>query len=143
MNKKLLFIFTVLISSITVAQHDFKKVSDSLQSLNSKKIDKAVTQLGLQPGETVKIFAMFSVDTDGSIVDVKARSVHPAFEEEAIQIIKELPTMDPAIVDGEAIKQRYSLPILFKIETERERKKRERKEARKKKRKEGKHNKND
>ena len=86
---------------------------------------------------------MFSVDTDGSIVDVKARSVHPAFEEEAIQIIKELPTMDPAIVDGEAIKQRYSLPILFKIETERERKKRERKEARKKKRKEGKHNKND
>ena len=143
MNKKLLFIFTVLISSITVAQHDFKQVSDSLQSLNSEKIEKAVTQLGLKPGETVKIFAMFSVDTDGSIVDVKARSVHPAFEEEAIRIIKELPPMDPAIVDGEAIKQRYSLPILFKIETERERKKRERKEARKKKRKEGKHNKND
>ena len=130
MNKKLLFIFTVLISSITVAQHDFKQVSDSLQSLNSEKIEKAVTQLGLKPGETVKIFAMFSVDTDGSIVDVKARSVHPAFEEEAIRIIKELPPMDPAIVDGEAIKQRYSLPILFKIETERERKKRERKEAR-------------
>ena len=130
MNKKLLFIFTVLISSITVAQHDFKQVSDSLQSLNSEKIEKAVTQLGLKPGETVKIFAMFSVDTDGSIVDVKARSVHPAFEEEAIRIIQELPTMDPAIVDGEAIKQRYSLPILFKIETERERKKRERKKAR-------------
>ena len=135
MNKKLLFFFTVLISSIAIAQHDLTKVSDSLQSLNSERIDKAVKQLGLKPGETVKIFAMFSVDTDGSIVDVKARSVHPAFEEEAIRVIQELPAMNPSIVNGEAVKQRYSLPILFRIETEQERKRRERKEARKRKRK--------
>ena len=122
MNKYFLFLFTVLISTLTIAQHDFERISDSLQQLNSKKIEKAISQLGLKPGETVKIFAMFSVDTDGSIVDVKARSVHPAFEEEAIRIIQELPTMEPAVVDGKAIKQRYSLPILFKIETEREKK---------------------
>ncbi|WP_339703606.1 energy transducer TonB [uncultured Marixanthomonas sp.] len=135
MIKKLLFVFTVLISAAVIAQHDFKQVSDSLQSLNSEKIDKAVTQLGLKPGETVKIFAMFSVDTDGSIIDVKARSIHPAFEEEAIRVIQELPAMEPALVEGETIKQKYSLPILFKIETEQERKKRKKREYRKMKRK--------
>ena len=135
MIKKLLFVFTVLISAAAIAQHDFKQVSDSLQSLNSEKIDKAVTQLGLKPGETVKIFAMFSVDTDGSIIDVKARSIHPAFEEEAIRVIQELPAMEPALVEGETIKQKYSLPILFKIETEQERKKRKKREYRKMKRK--------
>ena len=133
MNKYFLFLFTLLISTLAIAQHDFERVSDSLLQLHSKKIEKAISQLGLKPGETVKIFAMFSIDTDGSIVDVKARSVHPAFEEEAIRIIQELPAMEPAVVDGKAIKQRFSLPLLFNIETERERKRRERKEARKKK----------
>lgn len=66
--------------------------------------------------------------------------VYPLFEEEAIRVIQELPAMNPAIVNGEAVKQRYSLPILFMIETEQERKRRERKEARKRKRKQNKKN---
>ncbi|WP_158548375.1 energy transducer TonB [Marixanthomonas ophiurae] len=135
MTKQLLFLLLLLTSTIVVSQEQFARVSDSINNLTSENIDKAVTQLGLKPGETVKIFAMFSVDTDGSIVDVKARSVHPAFEEEAIRIIQKLPTMEPAVVDGKAIKQKYSLPILYKIETVQERKKRERREYRKLKRK--------
>lgn len=53
----------------------------------------------------------------GKVVDIKAKSVHPAFEEEAIRILKELPEMKPAQINGEYISQNFALPIVFRVES--------------------------
>ena|SRR5690554_5869165 len=92
-------------------------------------------KLNLKPGSDHKISVIFTVDENGDIKNIKARAQYPELEEEAIRIISELPKMEPAIREGKAISQNYSLPIIFHVETREEEKSRIRKEKRIEKRK--------
>lgn len=130
--KKLIIILTFLFSNIIIGQNDLSKISESFKNPNKNRLDSIARKLNFKGGETFKVMTIFTIDENGNIVDIKARSTHQAFEQEAIRVIKELPKMNPAILNGEKIRQKYSLPIVFKVETESERKSRERKEKRKK-----------
>ncbi len=95
------------------------------------ELNKNSKRLNLKPGSDHKIFVIFTVDENGEITNIKARAEYPELEKEAIRMVGELPKMEPAIRDGIAISQSYSLPIIFHVETLKEEKSRLRKEKRK------------
>lgn len=61
----------------------------------------------------------FIVEKDGTIGDIRIiRSVSPDLDKEAIRVFN-LPTMPkwkPGTSDGVAVRVRYSVPIIFKLD---------------------------
>ena len=62
-----------------------------------------------------KIIVIFKIDTEGNIIDVRAKGPHPKLEQEAIRVIKKLPKMDPGKIKGKAVTVPYTLPIKFMV----------------------------
>lgn len=94
-------------------------------------LDSIARSLNYKGGDQIRIITTFKVNEVGEVVDIKASSVHPAFEEEAIRILKNLPKMNPAQINGKFISQKFALPIVFKVGSEREKRRRLKKEKKK------------
>lgn len=62
-----------------------------------------------------RITAMFKIDPNGKIIDVRARAAHPDLANEVKHIIESLPNMKPGQHNGKAVGVLYSLPIIFEI----------------------------
>ncbi len=63
--------------------------------------------------QTVRV--QFSIDTDGSIFDVKVVKSHDAITDyEAKRVIQNMPKWKPAIQDGKKVKVKRTVPITFK-----------------------------
>lgn len=133
MAKILYFLFVFLLGAPAVlAQVETGKLLTGIEENKSlNRLDSIAKSLNYKGGEVVAVFAQFTIDENGKVTKITAKGPHPAFEEEAIRIIKELPGMDPAMYNGKPIARRFSLPLKFKIETEREKKKRLKKERKK------------
>ena len=71
-------------------------------------------ELGLQGKQ--KIYVNFTINKEGEIVDVKARSTHKILADEAKRVTKLLPKMKPGKQNGQAVNVNYSLPILLDIQ---------------------------
>ncbi len=130
--KKAIIITVVLFCNLIFGQNNVSMISESFKNPEKNRLDSIAKTLDLKEGKTIRIFALFTINENGDIVDIKARAKHRAFEQEAIRVIKELPRMTPAVLNGKRIERKYSLPIIFQVETKRMRKSRERKEKRKK-----------
>jgi len=97
--------------------------NNKILQCTSKKISKHINEhfdadIGVKYGITgrQKIFIYFKIDTHGDIIDVNARAPHPALKEEAIRVIKLIPKMKPALLNGEPIVIPYSIPLNFVID---------------------------
>lgn len=131
MKKTLLTIF-IFFSIIVTAQHTVsKEVSESFNTTHRDKLDSIARALNYKGGDKIKVLTTFTINENGDVVNIKARSVHPKFEEEAIRILSMLPEMPPAKINGKPISQKYALPIVFEIETDKAKKQRLKKEKRK------------
>lgn len=63
-----------------------------------------------------KVYVQFTIDTDGSIIDVVCkRGIGGGCDEEAIRVIKMMPKWKPGKQNGRAVKVRFVLPIKFDI----------------------------
>jgi len=63
-----------------------------------------------------RVIVKFVVQKDGSIGDISIlRGVNDELNQEAIRIVKHLPKIQPAKVDGENVKVSTMLPITFKL----------------------------
>ena len=62
-------------------------------------------------GVTTKIITVFKINTEGNIVDVRARGGNAKLEEEAIRVIKTIPQMIPGKHEGKIVSVLYELPI--------------------------------
>lgn len=63
-----------------------------------------------------RVFVNFVVNKDGSISDVKIlRGIGGGCDEEAIRVVKKMPKWKPGKQQGKAVKQRYNLPVVFKL----------------------------
>ncbi|MFN7329396.1 MAG: energy transducer TonB [Bacteroidota bacterium] len=63
-----------------------------------------------------KVFVQFVIGKDGSISDVKViKGIGAGCDEEAIRIVQSSPSWNPGKQRGKAVKQRYTLPIQFKL----------------------------
>ncbi|MFA0960663.1 TonB family protein [Roseivirga sp. BDSF3-8] len=74
------------------------------------------------PGEAEKlgiegrVYVQFIVNTDGSISNVKAiKGIGHGCDAEAIRVVSEMPHWNPGIKDGETVKVRMVLPIVYKL----------------------------
>ena len=67
-------------------------------------------------GERVKILTMFTIDTQGKVSKIRARSKYKPLEKEAKRVLSMLPQVKPGMQDGKKVKVTYTLPIIFKVE---------------------------
>lgn len=71
-----------------------------------------------------RVICRFTIDTDGSITDIQVlRSVHPSLDAEAVRVISAMPKWVPAEIDGKKIKRKDTIPIVFKMDTDKQDKK--------------------
>ena len=83
---------------------NFLRNNFNVPTAKNKKEEKA---------RTGKVYVDFVIEKDGSVSNVKIlRSVHPEVDEEAIRMVKSIPTMHaPAMLSGKPVRLRYTLPI--------------------------------
>ncbi|WP_375561691.1 energy transducer TonB [Bernardetia sp. OM2101] len=96
-----------------VANH--KDGLDGLYKHISQNLDypKSAKKLG----EQGKVIVEFVVETDGSLSDFKVlQSVSTDCDNEAIRVIKSTSPWIPAQKDGQAVKTRISMPLVFKLD---------------------------
>ncbi|WP_425076736.1 M56 family metallopeptidase [Psychroserpens sp. S379A] len=70
-------------------------------------------QLGLVGKQRISV--IFKIDTQGDVIEVRARAPHPDLENEAIRVINLLPQFKPGLQKGKIVTVPYSLPILFQV----------------------------
>ena len=129
--KNTLIIILLTFTNFVFGQNNVsEKVSESFNIENRDRLDSIAKRLNYKGGDQIKVLTIFTVNENGDVVDIKARSVHPEFEKEAIRVLSALPKMPPAKINGKAISQKYSMPIVFEIETESYKKQRLKKEKR-------------
>lgn len=64
-----------------------------------------------------KILVFFVVDKTGDVIDVKIpNAMCNAFHEEVMNLMKIMPKWQPGIANGEPVKVRYTIPIMFRLE---------------------------
>lgn len=62
------------------------------------------------------VSCQFTVNTDGSIVDIKVlKSPHQVLSDEAVRLIKSMPHWLPGKQNGKAVRVSYTLPVTFKL----------------------------
>jgi protein TonB len=63
-----------------------------------------------------RVIIEFCVNSKGEVVDIKfLRSLDPAIDEEAMRVISSSPLWTPARQGGRPVKQRFTIPVVFKI----------------------------
>ncbi|MGB5418928.1 energy transducer TonB, partial [Algibacter sp.] len=62
-----------------------------------------------------RINVIFKINSEGDVVDVRARAEHVGLETEAIRVIKTLPKFQPGEQKGKKVNVPYSLPIIFAV----------------------------
>lgn len=64
-----------------------------------------------------RVIVSFTVERDGSISNVKiSRSVAPSLDNEAIRLAKSMPKWKPGKSDGHAVRVKYTIPIVFRVQ---------------------------
>ncbi|PCE65962.1 M56 family metallopeptidase [Sediminicola luteus] len=71
-----------------------------------------------QQGIQGRVSVLFTVDTDGSIANVRLRGPHKLLETEAARIISELPQMTPGEQKGKKVQVPFAIPITFKLSSQ-------------------------
>ena len=63
-----------------------------------------------------RVSVMFTINSEGSIVNIEKRGPHPLLEEEVERIISKLPKMEPGLKDGKTVNIPYSIPVVFQLD---------------------------
>lgn len=62
-----------------------------------------------------RVIVSFVVEKDGSISNAKVvKSVHPAFDAEALRVVNGMPKWIPGKQNGEPVNTKYVMPVIFK-----------------------------
>ena len=63
-----------------------------------------------------RVIVQFVVNKDGSIMDAKVvRSIDPLLDKEALRVINLMPKWKPGKNQGEAVRVRYTMPVMFRL----------------------------
>ena len=64
-----------------------------------------------------RVIVQFVVNTDGSIVEPKVvRGVDPELDAEALRVISIMPKWKPGKQKGEAVRVKYTIPVMFRLQ---------------------------
>lgn len=71
-----------------------------------------------------KVFVEFIIEKTGDVTNVKViRGVDPLLDDEAVRVVKLFPKWTPGKQEGKLVRVRFIVPIIFKLDTEKEGKK--------------------
>jgi len=74
-------------------------------------------RMAKESGISGRVFVTFVVEKDGSVTDVKIlRGIGGGCDEEAIRVIKAMPTWSPGEQRGKAVRVQYRMPIKFTLQ---------------------------
>ena len=63
-----------------------------------------------------RVVVSFIVEKDGSLTDVKVvKSLDPAFDKEAVRVVKSMPKWEPGMWNGKPARVKYCIPIRFRL----------------------------
>lgn len=88
-------------------------------AINAHIAESFNTELGAELGLSglQRIYALFKISGEGTVIDVKVRAPSLALQEEGVRVINSLPKMEQgAMHQGKPVTVSYTLPIVFKIE---------------------------
>ena len=75
-------------------------------------------QIAKENGIQGRVILQFVVDETGKVTDPKViRSIDPSLDTEAIRLVLSMPRWMPGMQDGKAVAVRYTIPVIFKLET--------------------------
>ncbi|MBF6628020.1 MAG: energy transducer TonB [Proteiniphilum sp.] len=64
-----------------------------------------------------RVICNFVVERDGSITDVQVvRGVDPSLDREAVRVIQQMPRWKPGKQRGQAVRVRFTLPVVFRLQ---------------------------
>lgn len=90
-------------------------MSDKISAYVNNNFNKNLgSELGLSGINRITI--LFQINSEGNIVNIQARAPHPKLEDEAINLIKALPKMEPGKQRGKPVNVSYALPIIFQVQ---------------------------
>ena len=68
------------------------------------------------PAEAMSADVFRAVKPDGAISNVQvARGVHPLLDKEAVRVVGLMPKWNPAMSNGDYLRVKYSVPVIFKL----------------------------
>ena len=73
-------------------------------------------EIAQEMGIQGRVFVMFTIGSDGSIINIRTRGPDKNLEKEAQRIITKLPQMTPGRQRGRAVRVPFSIPIQFKLQ---------------------------
>ena len=63
-----------------------------------------------------KVVVTFIIEKDGSISNAQVvRGVHPLLDKEAVRVVGLMPKWNPAMSNGDYLRVKYSVPVIFKL----------------------------
>lgn len=66
--------------------------------------------------EEGKVVLQFIISKQGKVQNVRVvKSVSPLLDEEAVRVVKAMPSWSPALQDGEPVRLKYTLPVSFRL----------------------------
>ena len=75
-------------------------------------------QIAKENGIQGRVILQFVVDETGQVTDPKVlHSIDPSLDTEAIRLVLSMPRWIPGMQDGKAVAVRYTIPVIFKLET--------------------------
>lgn len=97
-------------------------MSDEISNFVREHFDiNKFESLGFEP-KRYRVAVQFKIDSNGNVVNIRARAEKPEIEAEAVRVVSSLPKMTPGKQKGKEVGVLYSLPIIFEIEPESKRK---------------------
>ena len=73
-------------------------------------------EIAQEMGIQGRVFVMFTIGSDGSIINIRTRGPHSILEREANRIISLLPKMTPGTQKGRPVRVPFSIPITFRLQ---------------------------
>ena len=109
--------------SSNTSQESQEKVYDVVEEMPSFPGGQLALMQYLYPFEAQengvqgRVIINFVVEDDGSISHVKvAKSADPALDREAMRVVETMPKWIPGKQNGECVRVRYSVPVVFRLE---------------------------
>lgn len=99
---------------ITDRQESIACLTSKLHKFIGRKFDTEIAQQENLKG-TQRIFCTFTIDANGSIVNIKARAKNSKLMQEAKRVIGKVPSLTPGMQGNQKVPVDFSIPIVFDV----------------------------
>ncbi|WKK67324.1 M56 family metallopeptidase [Lutimonas zeaxanthinifaciens] len=89
-------------------------VSNNFDASLLKNIDNTESNEDGSENLIEKIYVRFTIDKEGNVTDMKAKTKHKELEQEVIKVVSDLPRFIPGQKNGKNVAVKFTLPILLK-----------------------------